>query len=187
MHVSTDSEAYAEISRQYGAEVPFLRSTETATDAASSWDALLEVLRCYEKMGQRFETVMLLQPTSPLRTAEDICGAYQVMANKHAETIVSVCEAEHPPFWSNLLSADHCMDGFLDKMALAPRQALGRYFRLNGAIYLFNVNDFIVKGSITYDKHCYAYVMPVERSVDIDGPLDMLVAETILQHQSNPC
>lgn len=187
VHVSTDSEAYAEISRQYGAEVPFLRSTETATDAASSWDALLEVLRCYEKMGQRFETVMLLQPTSPLRTAEDICGAYQVMANKHAETIVSVCEAEHPPFWSNLLSADHCMDGFLDKMALAPRQALGRYFRLNGAIYLFNVNDFIVKGSITYDKHCYAYVMPVERSVDIDGPLDMLVAETILQHQSNPC
>ena len=57
---------------------------------------------------------------------------------------------------------------------------------MNGAIYLFNVSDFIVRGSITYDKHCYAYVMPVERSVDIDSPLDMLVAETILQYQSNP-
>lgn len=187
VHVSTDSEAYAEISCQYGAEVPFLRSPETATDAASSWEALLEVLLCYEKMGQHFDTVTLLQPTSPLRSAEDICAAYQVMADKNAKTVVSVCEAEHPPFWSNLLSADRCMDGFLDKAALAPRQALGKYFRVNGAIYLFNVNDFIVKGSITYDKHCYAYVMPVERSVDIDGPLDMLVAEVMMRDVRAGC
>ena len=79
VHVSTDSERYAGIARQYGADEPFLRSAETSSDTASSEDAIREVLRRYEEMGQRFDAFMLLQPTSPLRTADDIRAAFGVM------------------------------------------------------------------------------------------------------------
>ena len=74
--VSTDSEKYAEISRYYGAEVPFLRSEQTSSDSASSWDTVLEVLDRYESLGKTFDTFCLLQPTSPMRTADDIKSAY---------------------------------------------------------------------------------------------------------------
>ena len=85
VHVSTDSERYADIARQYGADEPFLRSAETSSDTASSEDAIREVLRRYEEMGQRFDAFMLLQPTSPLRTADDIRAAFGVMEEKQAE------------------------------------------------------------------------------------------------------
>lgn len=103
VHVSTDSERYADIARQYGADEPFLRSAETSSDTASSEDAIREVLRRYEEMGQRFDAFMLLQPTSPLRTADDIRAAFGVMEEKQAESVVSVCEVEHSPLWCNTL------------------------------------------------------------------------------------
>ena len=106
VHVSTDSERYADIARQYGADEPFLRSAETSSDTASSEDAIREVLRRYEEMGQRFDAFMLLQPTSPLRTAGDIRAAFGVMEEKQAESVVSVCEMEHSPLWSNTLPPD---------------------------------------------------------------------------------
>lgn len=181
VHMSTDSSKYAEIARQFGAEAPFLRSRRNSNDTASSWDVVLEVLEEYGRRGQTFDTVMLLQPTSPLRTAEDIRNAYRTMEQKRAFTVASVCEAEHPPIWSNVLPDSGCMDGFLSGTALKPRQAASRYFRLNGALYLLDAGYFKEQRSISYDAHSYAYVMPQERSVDIDGPLDLLIAEALLR------
>jgi len=183
VHLSTDSEQYAEIASSYGAEIPFLRSKKNADDSASSWDVVLEVLNQYEKIGKTFDTVMVLQPTSPLRTAEDIHNAYQTMHEKQAFTVVSVCAAEHPPIWSNLLPENHCMDGFLLRTDPKQRQTASKYFRLNGAIYLFDATYLKANGTLIYDTHSYAYIMPVERSVDIDGPLDMMFAETLLRAQ----
>lgn len=183
IHLSTDSERYAGVARTYGAEAPFLRSNRNSGDTASSWDVVLEVLEGYERRGRTFDTVALLQPTSPLRTAEDICNAYQTMREKHACTVVSVCEAEHPPIWSNVLPGSGCMNGFISQTASKQRQAAPKYFRLNGAVYLLNVENFKIRRSISYDAGCYAYIMPQERSVDIDGPLDMLVAEALLRAQ----
>ena len=97
--VSTDSEKYAGIARQWGASVPFLRSEATSTDQASSWDMVEEVLCNYEKAGRYFDTFCLLQPTSPLRTSEDIRGAYRLFEDKASFAVVSVCEAEHSPLW----------------------------------------------------------------------------------------
>lgn len=183
IHLSTDSEQYAQIARKYGAQAPFLRSWQNSNDTASSWDVVLEVLEKYEHRGRVFDTVMLLQPTSPLRTAEDIHNAYQTMREKRAFTVVSVCEAEHPPIWSNLLPENHCMDGFLSEEAKKQRQVWSKYFRLNGAVYLFDVEHFKARKGISYDAYSYAYVMPQARSVDIDGPLDLLIAETLLRTQ----
>ncbi|MBO6246248.1 MAG: acylneuraminate cytidylyltransferase family protein, partial [Anaerovibrio sp.] len=75
--VSTDSPKYADIAIQYGAGVPFLRSAENSSDTAGSWDMVLEVLNNYQKIGREFDTVCLLQPTSPLRLAKDISDAYK--------------------------------------------------------------------------------------------------------------
>lgn len=183
IHLSTDSEQYAEIGRKYGAEAPFLRSPQNSGDAASSWDVVLETLEAYEHRGTAFDKVMLLQPTSPLRTMEDIRNAYQTMCEKRAFTVISVCEAEHPPIWSNVLPDSKCMDGFLAQTASKQRQASPKYYRLNGAIYLLDVGHFKVQRGISYDADSYAYIMPQERSVDIDGPLDMLIAETLLRAQ----
>lgn len=179
VHVSTDSERYADIARQYGADEPFLRSAETSSDTASSEDAIREVLRRYEKMGQRFDAFMLLQPTSPLRTAGDIRAAFDVMTEKHAESVVSVCEMEHSPLWSNTLPPDGSMRAFIRADGSKRRQELETYYRMNGAIYLVKTEHFLRTGSL-YGDDCYAYIMTAERSVDIDTPTDFLFAECLL-------
>lgn len=184
VHVSTDSDAYAEIARRFGADIPFLRSPASATDTASSWSVLLEALDRYEALGQRFDTVTLLQPTSPLRKAEDIRAAYGLFQQKKAHAVVSVCAVDHPPIWSNTLPQDLCMDGFLKPEAKKPRQSFPEYYRINGAIYIADVNSLRSLGTLVYDKDCFAFMMPRERSIDIDEELDFVIAEAILKHRS---
>jgi CMP-N,N'-diacetyllegionaminic acid synthase len=183
VHVSTDSERYAGIARRFNADVPFLRSAETAADNASSWDVVGEVLEKYERAGKRFDTVVLLQPTSPLRTPEDIRRAYQLMDERHAEAVVSVCETDHSPLWCNTLPEDGCMDGFLPLENSGPRQALRPYYRINGAIYLMRVSAFRRWGKMVYGPECYACVMPRRRSVDIDTAFDFLLGEQLLRQE----
>ncbi len=177
--VSTDSEKYADISEKYGAEIPFLRSEEMSSDSAGSWDTVREVLDRYEERGQRFDTVCLLQPTSPLRTFEDIQAAYRLFEEKNADSVIGVCEAEHTPLWMNKLDDSLRMDGFIpEEIDSLPRQALPTYYRINGAIYIVSVSRLRSKESL-YDNG-YAYVMPAERSVDIDGIIDFKLAETLM-------
>lgn len=183
VHVSTDSEEYAEIARRCGADVPFLRSAQTATDTASTWDTVLEVLERYEQIGQSFDVLAVLQPTSPLRTAEDIRAGFALMRERSAEAVIAVCEADHSPLWCNTLPEDGCMDGFI-RMEYAPRQELPQYYRINGALYLTSVERLRREKTLRCDAGCYAYVMPRERSVDIDGPLDFAIAEAILKNES---
>lgn len=177
--VSTDSSVYAKVATDNGAEVPFLRDTRSATDKASSWDVVREVLNKYQQQGITFDTVALLQPTSPLRTAEDICNAYQLYAAKNAKTVVAVCEMEHSPLWSNTLPESLSMDGFLSKATNRQRQQLDTYYRINGAIYIVDVANFMA-GNEIYGADSYAYVMPAGRSIDIDTALDFTIAEAVL-------
>ena len=100
--VSTDSEKYAEIARQYGAEAPFLRSTENAGDRSTSWDVVKEVLKRYSEMGEEFDMVALLQPTSPMRLSKHIVEAYQMMEQKQANAIIAMCENEDAFFTEEL-------------------------------------------------------------------------------------
>lgn len=177
--VSTDSEKYAEISRQYGAEVPFLRSETTSGDNAGSWDVVREVLDNYKALGKEFDSVMLLQPTSPLRTAEDIFNAFNLKKEKHAKAIVSVCEVDHSPLLCNTLPESLSMNGFI-KTIDVPRQQLPAYYRINGAIYLVNT-DLIYSKDRIYDRDCFAYIMPRIRSVDIDTISDYFFAKCLLK------
>lgn len=176
VHVSTDSEKYAAIAKSYGADVPFLRSMEHASDTASSWDVVLEVLDQYAKLGSEFDTVMLLQPTSPLRTCEDISAAFALMEEKKANAIVSVCQGDY----HSSLPADGNMTRFLpNELKNKRRQDAIKYYRINGAIYLANVAYFLIDQDI-YRSGCIAYIMDDRRSVDIDDEIDFLFAEVLI-------
>lgn len=179
VHVSTDSESYAQIARQYGADVPFLRNEELSSDTATTWDAMRFVVKEYEKLGKKFDVLTVLQPTSPLRTVEDIRGAYELFEKKGADSVVGVCETEHSPLWSNVLPEDRCLKGFIKEEANGPRQKLSVYYRINGAIYMVSVPVLMEHGSL-YGECGYAYVMEKEHSIDIDDELDFAMAEFLM-------
>lgn len=180
IHVSTDSREYADIAIKYGAHVPFLRSLESSTDKASSWDVVREVIDCYKKEGKSYDMVTLLQPTTPLRTGQDIIEAYNVFIGNEANAVVGVCEVDHSPLWCNTLPQDHSMMNFLDKnVSKLPRQQLDSYYRINGAIYMINTGYFNSCESI-YDSNCFAYIMKKEHSIDIDDELDFNIAAAIM-------
>ena len=177
--VSTDSEKYADIARFYGANVPFLRSERTSSDKASSDDAILEILDNYEKLGQIFDTFCLLQPTSPLRTVEDIINSYKIFSDNNASAVVSMVELEHPLSWCGQIKDGGSLEGFVPRNSIGRRQEQGTYYRPNGAIYIQNIMDFR-KDQFLYREGSYAYIMPKERSVDIDTEFDFKFAEFLM-------
>lgn len=177
--VSTDSEEYAAIAVKYGAEVPFLRKAETASDTAGSWDVVREVLGTYEKeYGVTYETCCLLQPTSPLRTTEDIVGAYDLYEKKNARGVVAVCELEHSIKTCNSIPENGCLNGFFDSTVSGRRQDGETFYRINGAIYIQKAED-VINGINLYGNDSYAYVMSKQNSVDIDDETDFICAEAI--------
>lgn len=177
--VSTDSEEYARIGREYGAEVPFLRSEENSRDQSSSWSAVLEVINAYRKQGEDFSHICLLQPTSPLRTSQDIREAFNELLSRKAKAVVSVSETDDSPMICNSLNDDQSMEGFIARKENKRRQEMNTYYKINGAIYLCET-DFLEADTFLYRKGCYAYVMKKEHSVDIDTEFDFLFAETMM-------
>ena len=182
--VSTDSVQYADISRSYGAEVPFLRGEELARDNASTRDVVIDVIKRYESIGRSFDSLCILQPTSPLRLSEDIRDAYDVYNDKKAIAVMSVTELEHPLAWCGKLGEDNSLIGFNTRDNDKPRQEQDVYYRPNGAIYIMDVNEYMIDGFMLREG-CYAYIMPIERSVDIDTELDFRLAEFLMRNTSN--
>lgn len=177
--VSTDSEKYAEIAMAYGAKVPFLRSNQTATDLASSWDMVDEVLIKYKEQKRVFDTFCLLQPTSPLRTSDDIKVAYEEYRKKADLAVVSVCEAEHSPLWCGHLPENKEFNNFIKEENSKQRQASDKFYRINGAIYIVNTVRF-ENERFLYKHGSFAYIMSQEKSIDIDTEIDFLLAELIM-------
>ena len=182
--VSTDSKRYAEIAISYGAEVPFLRSERTASDIASTRDCIIEVLREYEKLGKHFERLMILQPTSPLRTAGNIVEAKQLFDLKRAKSVIGVCEMDHSPLWSNTIGKDLSLDGFIKSSDSLRRQDLITFYRINGAIYFHDVDHYLSNEDY-FDNTCFAYIMKKQDSIDIDDEFDFVIAKVLLEMRGN--
>ncbi|HEX3043166.1 MAG TPA: acylneuraminate cytidylyltransferase family protein [Bacillota bacterium] len=182
--VNTDDPTIATVGEKYGAQIPFLRPAELATDQAKSMDVILHTIKWYESQGECFDLVTLLQPTSPLRNVLDIQEAFKLFAEKNAKSVVSVCECEHTPQWMNTIGPDLSMKGFLAKeIANTNRQGLKTYYRLNGAVYIAQWNYLKETGSF-FGEDTYAYIMPQERSIDIDSELDLKLAELIINQST---
>ncbi|MCR4657338.1 MAG: acylneuraminate cytidylyltransferase family protein [Lachnospiraceae bacterium] len=180
VHVSTDSEKYAEIAAKYGADVHFLRSPALSSDTADSWDVMTEVLERYKEEGREFETLTVLQPTSPLRSAKDIEAAFDLFRGKNANAVISVCEADHPPAWFHTLPQDGDMSAFGNADDNEKRrQDFSKHYRINGAIYLMRIPYFLEDHHNIFRERAYAFIMDKRVSVDIDDQFDFDVAEAI--------
>lgn len=180
--VSTDSENYAKIAVGFGASVPFLRSGELSTDTTSSWDVIKDAIERYQDMGKVFDTVTLLQPTSPLRTPEDIIAGYNVMSEKDANAVIAVCEVDHSPLWSNILPKDSSLTNFINEdFEKVPRQSLPTYYRINGALYIIKT-EYLMRTDNIYAEKSFAIVMGKKHSIDIDDEFDFIIAEALMRN-----
>jgi len=178
--VSTDSQEIAAIAQQWGGEVPFIRPAELATDDAKGIDAILHAIHWHHDNGEQFDLVFVLQPTSPLRTADHIDQAIELLFEKNAGAIVSVCPVDHHPWWCNSLPEDGRMKDFLRPEILnTNRQELPPFYRLNGAVYVADIAFLEATHSFMGDE-TFAYIMTAESSIDIDSAFDFKLAELLL-------
>lgn len=182
--VSTNDETIANVSKQYGAEVPFLRPKHLATDTATSLSVLQHAARYLaEKENYLADIIVCLQPTSPLRSAEDIDQAVTLCLSTGADSVVSLCQVECHPYWMKKVVAGRVYP--LMEVAdeeYPRRQDLPVVYQPNGAIYVTRRKVLLEEGRIL-GEHTLAYIMPQERSIDIDTPIDLKLAELILKKE----
>lgn len=166
--LSSDDEHIIEVARAHGCEVPFVRPAELATDAASSMDVVRHALD--QLTG--FDVVVLLQPTSPLRTAADIDSACELLSRTGAPACVAVCPVDQSPYWMYTTDAGGRLHPLLDTPhRTAQRQRQPEVFIPNGALYVASIPWLKVSGSFMTTE-TVAYCMPRERSLDIDTAED---------------
>jgi len=183
--VSTESEEIAQIAQQYGAEVPFLRPTELAQDETPTLPVLQHVLsELTTTEGHQPEIIVLLQPTSPLRRAEDIDRAVTLLEQTRADSVVSLCVAEHHPAWMKRIECGRVLPFLENGLECTRRQDLPSVYRLNGAIYVTRAQVLLQENAIL-GRDTRALVMDNESSVDIDTLLDLKLAALILQERQH--
>ncbi|UGA57359.1 acylneuraminate cytidylyltransferase family protein [Vibrio sp. VB16] len=181
--VSTNSEEVKAISLKYGAKVPFLRPKTLSSDTASTDDVLLHAIQ--ELQLDSTDIIVLLQPTSPLRSEIDIDASLSLLQDQSLCGVVTVCECEHSPLWSNCLPTNHRMGNFIEKEhALSRSQDLATYYRLNGAVYGYKVAYLEEHKSRYYSDKIVASIMSKESSIDVDTKMDFEFAEFLLQRSS---
>ncbi|MBW2554728.1 MAG: acylneuraminate cytidylyltransferase family protein [Deltaproteobacteria bacterium] len=183
--VSTDDETIAHVSEQYGAEVPFLRPKHLASDNATSLSVLQHAVRYLEeKECLLADIIVCLQPTSPLRSAEDIDQAVTLCLSSGADSVVSLCQVECHPYWMKKVVAGNVYPLMeIDDEKYSRRQDLPPVYQLNGAIYVTR-RKVLLEEKRLLGKHTLPYIMPRERSIDIDTPIDFKIAELILSGEA---
>lgn len=180
--VSTDDQEIAAISKKYGAEVPFLRPKELALDTTPILPVLQHAISFLEQNEKaNIDIVVLLQPTSPFREVSDIEDCIKRLRNEKAESVVTVCEVEHNPYFVMMKFENDNLVPFLKtKKLITRRQDAPKVYRLNGAVYAIRRNVLMNKGKIFTNK-TKAIIMPQLRSIDLDRELDFEFAEFLIE------
>ncbi|MCG3686701.1 acylneuraminate cytidylyltransferase family protein [Aliarcobacter butzleri] len=176
--VSSDDEEILQISKKFEAET-IKRPNELASDTATTFDAIKHTIENLEK----YEYIVLLQPTSPLRNSKHIDKAIEFLEEKKANAVISVCEMDHSPLWSNTLDDTLSMNNFLKDEVLNKRsQDLEKYYRLNGAIYICKTELLLKEKSFFLKENIFAYIMDRKSSVDIDENIDFQIARILIKN-----
>jgi len=178
--VTSDDEEVCQVAKQLGAEVPFVRPAELASDTASGVDVLCHAV---QNAGADYDYVVLLQPTSPLRECTDIDAAIELCVRRDVASVVSVSEATKSPYWMYQMTDGGALSPVVENAA-TNRQQLPCTYALNGAIYVLEIGNLLAKKKII-DGKTLGYVMPAERSYDIDSETDFLICE-FLKTRMNP-
>lgn len=178
--VTTDDKDISKVSKEYGAEVPFMRPEYLASDSALAIDTYNYVINRLEEIESiNIQEIMVLLPTCPLRTFKDICNAYEIFKKNKADSVISYTPEKHPILWHKYLDEDNkFVDIFTTE--LANRQEFRTSYYPNGAIYIFK-SKLLKKGKYYSDKS-YAYIMPNRKSVDIDTNEDLKYVEFLMSN-----
>lgn len=182
--VSTDNEAIAATAREFGADVPFERPPELATDTAKTREVVTHALEWFEDRGEHFDAVCKLQPTSPLRTPEDVDGAVSELLTSKAQSVISVCEYVFPPEWSLTDDEDGYLTEYLYEDYLwegkTRSQSTSKPVCPNGAVMVATA-DAWHEFQTFYTDRTLGYEMPTERSFDVDVPRDLEFVRQLLK------
>lgn len=176
-YVTTDSSVIQNIAIGFGVDAEPLRPVELASDTARTVDVVLDIIN-HRKKG--YDIIILLQPTSPLRTIEDVDRALEFFVSRSALSLASVCEAESHPSWLSPLPEDLNMSKLIDGLQMKRSQDLTKHYRLNGAIYISTLDMIRQNESFFSPTNAYAFVMNRLASIDIDTEEDMLLAECLI-------
>lgn len=181
--LTTDDEEIAEVGRQCGLEVPFLRPEELARDDTPSIPVVQHAVRWLADRGDTFDAVCLLQPTNPLRTAADIDGAIQLMEDTGADSVISFVDVgeKHPARMKTLTAEGRVMDPpYAEAYEGQRRQELPPMYLREGSIYLTRTEVLMDQNSLQ-GNDCRAWIMPMERACAIDSNWDLFIAEQLLK------
>lgn len=179
--VSTDSEEIAEVARVAGAEVPFLRPAELATDLVPEWAAWQHAIRVMRSAGERVDVFLSLPPTAPLRSREDVECCLDTFSQQQPDVVVTVREADRNPYFNMVRckpdrSVQLVAEGNFDRRQDAPP-----IYDLTTVAYVARA-DFVLSTNRLFDGRVRAVLIPRERALDIDTPLDMVVAQALVPY-----
>ncbi len=175
--VSSDDDEILNIAKTYNSEI-IKRPASLASDTATSFDALKHTIENVET----YDYIILLQPTSPLRSSQHIDEAIELLMRKNADAIISITEMDHSPLWSNTLSEDGDMSTFLrEEVKNIRSQDLEKYYRINGAIYICETERLLKKENFFIDDNIFSYVMDRKSSIDIDEEVDFHLAQYLIE------
>jgi CMP-N,N'-diacetyllegionaminic acid synthase len=180
--VSTDDTEIARAASACGAEVPFLRPTELATDASPPSAALAHAADWLERMGQTIDVVVLLQATSPLRRAEHIDGAVAVFRTAEVDTVTAVKSAPAHPYWCWKSDGNRIEPYFSVAQMAMPRFELPPAYIETGAVYVLR-RDLLTQGTL-YGRRVAGYMMDAADSIDVDTIEDFRLAESLLARRT---
>jgi len=181
--LSTDDETIAEVGRQCGLDVPFMRPAELARDDTPAIPVLQHAVRKLEEAGEYYDAILTLQPTNPLRRPQDIDGTIELLEKTGADSVISFVEVgdKHPARMKVIGEDGHVIDPpFAEEFEGQPRQKLPKLYLREGSIYLTRRVVLMEQNSLK-GRDCRAWIIPEERACNIDTPFDLFLAEQMLK------
>ena len=176
--VSTDDAEIAKVSGESGADVPFLRPAELAGDNSRTVDAVLHAINQLKAQGEEYHILVLLQPTQPLRTSEDVDKAIEKFIESNCQDLVSVSPVDDNPLLIRSIENDKLIP-LINASSTCRRQDMPAYYRVNGCIYINLIDE--LNESTSFNDNTVPFVMSREHSVDIDEMKDLYIAEYYLK------
>jgi len=190
--VSTEDDEIADIAREYGAKVPFMRPEELARDEAQLKDVTQHIINKYKKQGVMFDEVMVLPPTSPLRNSSDIENAYSKFTSNESNYLISITNYQFPPVRAFQKSENDFIESYWVKESYVSENNKESLFKRSqdypefyadcASIYLMDVDSFTSNHTFHGDD-CLGYYIPPERAIDIDERFNFKIAELLVKNK----
>lgn len=177
--VSTDSQEIRKISQQYGAEIPFDRPAELATDEAKTIDTVIYTIEKLKELELHYDVLVLLQATSPLRTVDDIDGAIEKYIASNEQDVVGVSKVTDSPILIRTIEENGSLKKLLEMCSSVRRQDMPDYYRVNGSVYVNKIDN--LSGKTSFNDNPIPYIIEQSHAIDIDEPLDLEMASVIIK------